>query len=126
MGLDIKSKLVVITGSAGGLGKAFALKLLSLGAKVCISDVNEELGAATAAEMAAQFGEERVAFVACDVTQQESVAELIQAAQRLLHTPLYCFINNAGDCPALGIQFTTKGANVNSRNSIFMVFFFSY
>ena len=105
MGLDIKSKLVVITGSAGGLGKAFALKLLSLGAKVCISDVNEELGAAAAAEMAAQFGEDRVAFVACDVTQQESVAGLIQAAQRLLQTPLYCFINNAGYCPALGIHY---------------------
>ena len=31
MGLDVKSKLVVITGSAGGLGKAFAIKLLTLG-----------------------------------------------------------------------------------------------
>ena len=31
MGLKLNSKLFVITGSAGGLGKAFAVKLLSLG-----------------------------------------------------------------------------------------------
>ena len=34
--LNIKSKLVVITGSAGGLGKAFAVKLLSLGKYIFI------------------------------------------------------------------------------------------
>ena len=39
--MDIKDRLFVITGSAGGLGKAFAVELLKAGAKVCISDVNK-------------------------------------------------------------------------------------
>jgi NAD(P)-dependent dehydrogenase (short-subunit alcohol dehydrogenase family) len=35
----IKGKVYIITGSAGGLGKAFAEQLLMRGAKVCISDI---------------------------------------------------------------------------------------
>ena len=35
MVLEMNSKLVVITGSAGGLGKAFAVKLLTLGSIIC-------------------------------------------------------------------------------------------
>ena len=39
MGLKLNSKLFVITGSAGGLGKAFAVKLLSLGSINVVSNV---------------------------------------------------------------------------------------
>jgi NAD(P)-dependent dehydrogenase (short-subunit alcohol dehydrogenase family) len=35
----IKDNVYVITGSAGGLGRAFAEKLLLRGAKVCLSDI---------------------------------------------------------------------------------------
>jgi len=96
MGLKLNSKLFVITGSAGGLGKAFAVKLLSLGAKVCISDINESLGADTLSQLSAQFGQDRVAFVVCDVTKEESVSNLISQAEILLQSKLHCFINNAG------------------------------
>ena len=111
----LNSKLVVITGSAGGLGKAFAESLLQLGllssilkyywlilpsawsgAKVCISDINEKLGEETLRELREQFGEEMVAFQACDVTREESVRALIEEAEKKLKSPLYCFINNAG------------------------------
>ena len=40
MGLKLNSKLFVITGSAGGLGKAFAVKLLSLGSINVVSNVS--------------------------------------------------------------------------------------
>ena len=96
MGLKLNSKLFVITGSAGGLGRAFAVKLLSLGARVCISDINESLGADTLSELSTQFGEDRVAFVVCDVTKEESVSNLINQAENILQSKLYCFINNAG------------------------------
>ena len=111
----LNSKLVVITGSAGGLGKAFAETLLQLGllssilkyywlilpsawsgAKVCISDINEKLGEETLRELRERFGDEKVAFQACDVTREESVRTLIEEAERKLKSPLYCFINNAG------------------------------
>ena len=68
----------------------------NLGAKVCISDINEKLGQETLSELARCYGEDRVAFVGCDVTKQESVENLINQAEILLKSKLYCFINNAG------------------------------
>jgi len=96
MVVEVKSKLFVITGSAGGLGKAFAEKLLMLGGKVCISDINESLGQSALSELSQKFGEDRVVFVKCDVTKQDSVQNLIEQAEKLLDAELYCFINNAG------------------------------
>jgi len=96
MGVNVKSKLFVITGSAGGLGKAFAMKLLTLGGKVCISDINEALGQSALSELSQEFGEDRVVFVKCDVTKEESVKNLIEQAEKLLDAELHCFINNAG------------------------------
>jgi len=50
------TKIAVITGSAGGLGKEFAEKLLASGDyRVCLSDVNESLGT----ETCVSFGEKR-------------------------------------------------------------------
>ena len=40
----VQGKLVIITGSGMGLGKAFASKLLEAGALVCISDIDEAIG----------------------------------------------------------------------------------
>ena len=40
-------KVALITGSAGGLGKEFARRLLKAGARVCLADINEEKGEAT-------------------------------------------------------------------------------
>ena len=38
--IKMKSKLVIITGSAGGLGKAFAERLLSLGENLRFVKIN--------------------------------------------------------------------------------------
>ena len=39
-----KDNVYIITGSAGGLGRAFAEQLLTRGAKVCISDIKVTIG----------------------------------------------------------------------------------
>ena len=65
----LNNKVVIITGSAQGLGKAFAARLLEDGAKVCISDVNRDKGEAAAAELGERFGPGNVVFVECDVTK---------------------------------------------------------
>ena len=68
---DIKDHVAIITGSAQGFGKEFAKKLLQFGAKVCISDINRDLGQKTADELKQIFGNDKVTFQQCNVTKQE-------------------------------------------------------
>ena len=60
---DVRGKTAIVTGSAQGFGKNFAERLLSAGAKVCISDVNVELGEKTLKELKEKHGEKLVHFV---------------------------------------------------------------
>ena len=62
MGYDVKHKIAIVTGSARGFGKEFAIRLLGKGAKVCVSDVNETAGEETTKELQKQFGSENVTF----------------------------------------------------------------
>ena len=62
MGYDVKDKIALVTGSARGFGKEFAIRLLNKGAKVCISDVNTPAGEETTKELQTQYGSENVTF----------------------------------------------------------------
>merc|ERR1711936_390789 len=80
--MQVRDAVCLVTGSAQGLGKAFAVRLLAAGAKVCISDVREEGGLATLAELREKFGAEKVTFVQCDVTKPEQFRKLgVQEAE---------------------------------------------
>merc|ERR1712012_484524 len=70
-GMDFNNKVAIITGSAQGLGKAFSARLLEVGVKVCISDLNKDKGEETLKELKERFGEDKVCFVPCDVTKDE-------------------------------------------------------
>ena len=41
--MEIKDKVIVVTGAARGLGKNFALDLANRGAKLALADINQEL-----------------------------------------------------------------------------------
>ena len=60
---DVSGKSAIITGSARGIGKEFAIRLLRAGAKVCISDVTEESGKETLKELQQTYGRKRSHFV---------------------------------------------------------------
>ena len=62
MGYDIKNKICIVTGSARGMGKEFAERLLKKGSKVCISDLNEVLGDQTTKDLGSKYGTENVIF----------------------------------------------------------------
>ena len=62
MGYEANGKICIVTGSARGMGKEFAQRLLKKGSKVCISDINEELGEETIKELQEQYGAENVTF----------------------------------------------------------------
>ena len=60
--MSFENHIAIITGSAQGFGKEFAVRLLQKGGKVCISDVNVELGLQTLKELQETYGQNRVAF----------------------------------------------------------------
>ncbi|MBX2838914.1 MAG: L-iditol 2-dehydrogenase [Gammaproteobacteria bacterium] len=85
----LTGKTALITGSARGIGKAFALAYVREGAQVCIADVNLEAAKKTAAEI----GEQAVA-VPMDVTSQASIdAAIAETIQKLGQIDI--LVNNA-------------------------------
>ena len=46
----------IITGGARGIGYEYAEQLLSAGAKVCLSDINEKIGHEAAEKLRQEFG----------------------------------------------------------------------
>jgi len=89
----LDDKVVVITGSASGIGREAALLFSDEGARLCIADVVQEQGEQTAAECRDAF------FQKVDVSNAESVQEMYRAtAER--YGGIDVLYNNAGIMPA--------------------------
>lgn len=78
--LGLEGKRVVVTGAAGGLGRAFAQAFAGAGSQVVCADLNQA-GAVETAELIASEGGQAFG-AAVDVTKSQSAAELAQTAQR--------------------------------------------
>jgi len=74
----LDDKAVLITGAASGIGEATAREARAEGARLLLSDVDEQAGVALAGELGG------ATFVACDVTDEGQVEELVATAQREL------------------------------------------
>jgi 3-oxoacyl-[acyl-carrier protein] reductase len=92
----LKGKTVVVTAAAGtGIGFAVAKRAVEEGATVLISDFHERRLGEAADRIAEETGCARPATFVCDVTNQEHVDGLCDAAIRALgHVDV--LINNAG------------------------------
>lgn len=87
---EFENKVVIVTGSARGIGKEIAAAFVAEGAKVVISDVNAEACAATAQE----FGAQAIA-VPANVTVKAEVENLVEQTKAKLGA-LDIVVNNAG------------------------------
>ena len=94
----------MITGGAGGLGRALALRYARAGWRVCITDLNDELGAATRDELASAGAQ--AIFLHADVTQESDLQAVAQALLKLWGG-LDVLINNAGVAGAGAIEATS-------------------
>ncbi|HEV3426813.1 MAG TPA: SDR family oxidoreductase [Paraburkholderia sp.] len=89
MGDRLKGKIAIITGAASGVGKADALLFAQEGARVVLTDVNEEAGRA----VAAQIGDAAL-FVRHDIASETGWNDVFGAAQKQFGTP-NVLVNNA-------------------------------
>jgi len=92
--MDLKDKAAVITGSSRGIGRAIALKLAGLGAKVVVNyRTNAEAAQEVVEAIQAQGGQ--AIAVQADVGDAEDAKRLIKAAQTT-YGGLDILVNNAG------------------------------
>lgn len=93
--IDLQGALVAVTGGARGIGLATARAFHEAGALVAIGDLDAEL----AAEAAASIGD-GISGHALDVSDRESFAAYLQAAEATHGRPLDVLVNNAGIMPS--------------------------
>ncbi|KAA9157328.1 glucose 1-dehydrogenase [Amycolatopsis acidicola] len=86
----LDGKVAIITGAASGMGAEHARVFVEEGAKVALTDVNEEAGAKLAAELG-----ENALFLRHDVTDPDSWDEVVRAATARFG-PVTVLVNNAG------------------------------
>ena len=88
----MSKKVAVVTGSAGGLGKGIAERLLKDGFAVMIHDINQDALTKTAEELKS-LGD--VATFVGDVSKKEDQEALVAATVEKFGQ-LNVFVNNAG------------------------------
>jgi 2-hydroxycyclohexanecarboxyl-CoA dehydrogenase len=91
--MDLEGKAVLITGAGSGIGRAIARRLAGLGARVAITDVNEQGGKETLSQVEQDGGE--AFFARCDVVSLDDARASV-AATRERFGRLDVLVNNAG------------------------------
>lgn len=92
---SLSGKIALVTGSAGGIGKAIAKKFVQEGAVVVLNDLNAERLAGAEQEFIEQFGKDTVSTALLDVTNQEQIEEAFKKAA-LAFGGVDIIVNNAG------------------------------
>lgn len=91
--MDLKNKIILITGAGSGIGAATAKLLSSYGAKVIVADINRDNVEVVATEINAKNG--KALPKKLDVTQYEEFTSLIQSIVKDFGA-LDILVNNAG------------------------------
>jgi len=102
----LAGKIALITGGAGGIGKATAERLLAEGACVMLSDIDMGRLEETQVELAQRFGSDQVRVVKADATNETEVAASI-AFSAVEFGGLDILVSNAGIASAAPIEETT-------------------
>jgi rhamnulose-1-phosphate aldolase/alcohol dehydrogenase len=102
----LAGRIALITGGAGGIGRAIAERLLADDACVVLLDNDTDALARTADELAPKFGKDRTRVTRCDVTDEASVVRAFAFTVRE-YGGVDIVISNAGIASAAPFDQTT-------------------
>ena len=90
----VSGKVAIVTGAASGLGYAAAVKLMSEGAKVMLSDINEDV-INSMPERLKEFSTSQFSTYVHDVTNEQSWIDLIEKTETAFGQ-INILVNSAG------------------------------
>ena len=91
--MRVKDKVVIVTGSGGGIGEGIAHRLAAEGARVIVNDIQAATGEKVVTAIRAAGGD--AIFCAADVTRTADMQQLVAAAVQR-YGRLDVMVNNAG------------------------------
>lgn len=92
--LDLKDRVVVVTGASRGLGRAMAMGLAKAGARLVLASPEGKLLHEAAAEIEAACGRNRALAVPADITQKADCQTILRSALDTFGA-LHVLVNNA-------------------------------
>jgi NAD(P)-dependent dehydrogenase (short-subunit alcohol dehydrogenase family)/rhamnose utilization protein RhaD (predicted bifunctional aldolase and dehydrogenase) len=99
----LNNKIAIVTGGAQGFGAGIAESLYALNINVIVADLNEETGKVLADRLSSGKSQNRAIFVRTDVSDAESVKNLLIATVREFGG-LDIIVSNAGILRAGGLE----------------------
>ncbi|WP_439562878.1 bifunctional rhamnulose-1-phosphate aldolase/short-chain dehydrogenase [Roseinatronobacter sp.] len=103
---SLAGRVALVTGGAGGIGTATALRYLQEGACVVLADIDADALARTHAELAGRFGPDVVRPVRMDVTCEDTVAAAYGLAA-VEYGGVDILVSNAGIASSAPVEETT-------------------
>jgi rhamnulose-1-phosphate aldolase/alcohol dehydrogenase len=105
----LAGRVAMVTGGAGGIGSATAVRLLQEGACVVLADVDGDAAAKAASGMAQVFGTDAVRSIQMNVTDEAQVADAFTRTA-LEFGGLDIVVSNAGIASSAPVEQTTLAA----------------
>ncbi|WP_444550972.1 bifunctional rhamnulose-1-phosphate aldolase/short-chain dehydrogenase [Duganella hordei] len=102
----LAGKIALVTGGAGGIGRAIAERYLKEGACVALVDIDAKALEQTHAELSKKYSKDVVHSAVCDVTQEESV-RLALRSTALAFGGVDLLVSNAGIASSAPIEDTS-------------------
>jgi rhamnulose-1-phosphate aldolase/alcohol dehydrogenase len=103
---ELAGRVAVVTGAAGGIGRAIAERLATEGAHVGVMDIDEAGAGEVARALESRVGEGRGLALAPDVTQEDQVREAFRKVV-LAYGGVDIVVSNAGLALSRAVEETT-------------------